>query len=244
MTNKLINDYVKYGSRTSWDANFVGGQSWTRTVDIDGGYGGWCMNQGYYPYVDTANSLIKWQSTYNWYYSQGLFHMVEPSTVNIGTGIIEGIMYGLMNTGYHRQTTSYNFLCSSASNAQDDGYYRFVRNTNGLSFAIQSAGNYDGSITTCKAYLNGTLLGTVGSIGSCNTNYTVKFKLVGENLYAYFSAGDQRNTNVTYNLISSNINQSTLTGRNTIIWIAGWATNDQGESMYGEIRSISLKNNR
>lgn len=239
MANPKIS-LLKSGLRNSWASKFDGTQTWTSTVDYDGGYGGWRVNQGYYPYVDTTNKLIKWQSTYYWYYSQGVFHLVEPSTSNITKGNIEGTIYARMDTGYHRQTTSFNFFCSNADHTQDDGAYRYIRNTNGLTFAVCSYGGYDGSYTEARVYLNGTLIASLGTIASCSTYYTIKFKLIGSTLYAYFGAGDLREIAVTLNLISNSVAQSALNGSNTIIWISGWATNDQGESMYGEVNSIAL----
>lgn len=233
----------KFGRMIVWAANFAG-QTWTETIDTTGGYGGWSAGSGYMPRRNSGgNGIIQWQSTTNWYYGYIIDHWIEPSTIQIIPTVLEGAIYGIMNTGLHTQTTSYNFFCSTAAYGADEtSTYRWIRNSNGLSFSICSQGGYYGSNTVCKAYLNNVLLGTVGTIASCGTDYTLKFKLVGKKLYAYFGAGDSRGTEVSMTLISENADTSTLSGRNTIIYMSSWITNDQGESCYGQVNSISLKN--
>lgn len=241
---KIKNALLKSGSRTSWDSNFAT-QAWSNVNDYYGGYGGWSAGSGYTPRINyNSNGIIQWQSTTNWYYGYIINHFGYSGLTNILPTVLEGTILGYMGTSYHRQTTSYNFFCSNASYTQDDSYYRNIRTTTGLSFAVLSAGGYDGSYTNAHAYLNGNILNSnaIGTIGNCNTYYTIKFKLIGNQLYAAFGAGDLRNTEMTLSLVSNSVSVETLTGRGMNIFMSSWIVNDQGESCYGQVNSISLIN--
>lgn len=240
MANKAINELLNYGATKYWNSNFSGGQTWTKTQDILAGHCYTCAG-GYAPYVDTANSIIKWQS-YNTFYSSGycLAHFVEPAPI-ITRGVLEGVLYGYMLTGNHTQTTSYNFLCSNSGYAGDSEVYDHVRNTTGLSITVCNYGSYYSDQLQVKAYLNNVLIGTIGSIPR-NTYYTVKFKMAGGNLYGLVEAGDTRTNTPTYSLISSSVDQSSLTGTDNIVYMSNWITNDQAPYCYGQVNSVSLKN--
>jgi len=246
MSNPKIS-LIKSGSRNSWQSNFAT-QAWSNVRDYTGGYGGWAAGSNgspYFPRINyNSNGIIQWQSTTYWYYGYLINHFGYSGLANIVPTVLEGTIYGRMSTSYHRQTTSYNFFCNNASYTQDDSYYRNIRTTTGLSFAVLSAGGYDGTYTNAHAYLNGVILNSaaIGTISNCNTYYTLKFKLVGNQLFAAFGAGDLRNTPMNLSLVSSSLAVGTLTGREMNIFISSWITNDQGQSCYGEINSVSLIN--
>ena len=243
MANPKIS-LIKSGSQSSWQSNFAT-KAWSNVTDYTGGYGGWSAGSGYMPRINYSNNgIIQWQSTTNWYYGYIINHFGYSGLTNILPTVLEGTILGYMGTSYHRQTTSYNFFCSNASYIQDDSYYRNIRTTTGLSFAVLSAGGYDGSYTNAHAYLNGNILNSnaIGTISNCNTYYTIKFKLIGNQLYAAFGAGDLRNTEMTLSLVSNSVSVETLTGRGMNIFMSSWITNDQGESCYGQVNSISLIN--
>lgn len=240
--DKKIAQLNDFGGRQTWASNFSGGQAWTRTIDYSGGYGAWDYSGAYFPFVDTANGYLHGQSVGYWYYGDIITHFVEPSTVNIKKGVIEGSLYGFVYSNYHTQSTSYNFLCSNAAYTVDNGYQSNIRNTNGLSFAITSYGAYHGSYCQVNAYLNGTLLGSLGTIATASLTYTINFRLAGSNLYASFGSGDLRGSLSGLPLISSTVDQSTLNGTNTVIWISGWCTNDQGQQLSEGVYSMNLTN--
>lgn len=243
MTNPKI-ALIKSGSQNLWQSNFAT-QAWSNVMDYTGGYGGWWAGSGYPPRINSGgNGIIQWQSTTNWYYGYIINHFGYSGLGNIVPTILEGTIYGYMGTSYHRQTTSYNFFCNNANFTQDDGYYRNIRTATGLSFAVLSAGGYDGSYTNAHAYLNGNVLNSnaIGTIASCNTDYTLKFKLIGNQLFAGFSAGDLRNTPMSLSLVSNSVSAGALTGRDMNIFMSSWIVNDQGESCYGQVNSISLIN--
>ena len=246
MANPKIS-LIKSGLRNSWQSDF-GAQSWSNVIDYTGGYGGWAAGSNgspYFPRINyNSNGIIQWQSTTYWYYGYLINHFGYSGLANIVPTILEGTIYGYMGTSYHRQTTSYNLFCNNAGYVADDSYYRNIRATTGLSFAVLSAGGYDGSYTNAHAYLNGNVLNSnaIGTISNCNTDYTLKFKLIGNQLFAGFSAGDLRNTPMNLSLVSNSVPVGGLTGRGMNIFMSSWITNDQGESCYGQVNSISLTN--
>jgi hypothetical protein len=152
MSIHALEDLTKYGGKVGWNSNFAGLQAWTKTQDYAGGHCYSCAG-GYFPYLDTANSMIKWQS-YNTYYSSGysIAHFVQP-TPDVFPGALEGTLYGYMATSYHIQSTGYNFYCTGETYA-GDGAYANIRITTGLSFSVTSNGRYYGSNTMAKVYLD------------------------------------------------------------------------------------------
>jgi len=237
MNKKILALSLKNISK-KWKANFQGLQSWAYTLDYLGGHS-WLGGNGVLPTVFTAENKIKWQN-YNSFYSSGYLvaHFIESTLSKLIPGIIEGSMVGYQQTGSGTETTSYNFFCSNAAYASDDGNNAHIRNTNGLSFTVCS---YSTTIVV-KAYLNNVLLGVIGSIPN-NSTYTIKFKIVGNKLLAAVETGDTTSVRSSLTTISNNVNQNSLIGTNMIIFISSSIWSDQSPFGYGEINKISISNN-